>query len=77
MRVRINEPHPTALAKLSPDLRDYAVRMCDAGKRRISLRTFMAYDQLRKQLGDEKASRVIFADRAQDIIDAIKVDKVL
>lgn len=77
VRVRINEPHPTALAKLSPDLRDYAVRMCDAGKRRISLRTFMAYDQLRKQLGDEKASRVIFADRAQDIIDAIRVDKVL
>lgn len=76
VRIRINEPHPTALAKLSPDLRKYAVRMCDAGKRRISLRTFMAYDKLRKQLGDENASRVIFGSRSQDVLDAIRVDGV-
>ena len=76
VRIRINEPHPTALEKLSPDLRKYAVRMCDAGKRRISLRTFMAYDKLRKQLGDENASRVIFGSRAQDVLDAIRVDGV-
>ena len=76
VRVRINEPHPTALEKLSADLRQYAVRMCDAGKRRISLRTFMAYDKLRKQLGDENASRIIFGARAQDVLDAIKVDSI-
>lgn len=76
VRIRINTPHPTALEKLSPDLRKYAVRMCDAGKRRISLRTFMAYDKLRKQLGDEDASRVIFGARSQDVIDAIRVDGV-
>ena len=76
VRVRINEPHPTALEKLSADLRQYAVRMCDAGKRRISLRTFMAYDKLRKQLGDENASRIVFGTRAQDVLDAIKVDSI-
>jgi len=76
VRIRINQPHPTALEKLSADLRQYAVRMCDAGKRRISLRTFMAYDKLRKQLGDENASRIIFGARAQDVLDAIKVDSI-
>ena len=76
VRIRINQPHPTALEKLSTDLQLYAVRMCDAGRKRISLRTFMAYDQLRKQLGGEHAGRIIFGDRAQDVLDAIKVDSV-
>lgn len=76
VRIRINAPHPTALEKLSYDLRAYAIRMADAGKRRISLRTFMAYDKLRKQLGDEKASRIIFGERAESVLDAIRVDGV-
>jgi MoxR-like ATPase len=76
VRIRINAPHPTALEKLSRDLRDYAVRMADAGNRRISLRTFMSFDKLRKQLGDERSARIIFGDRAESILDAIAVDKV-
>ena len=76
VRIRINAPHPTALEKLSHDLRDYAVRMADAGNRRISLRTFMSFDKLRKQLGDERSARIIFGDRAESIMDAIAVDKV-
>jgi len=76
VRIRINAPHPSALEKLSYDLRDYAVRMADAGKRRISLRTFYAFDQLRKQLGDEKSAKIIFTDRATSVLDAIAIDKV-
>ena len=76
VRIRINAPHPSALEKLSADLRDYAVRMADAGKRRISLRTFYAFDKLRKQLGDEKSARIIFGDRASSVLDAIAIDKV-
>lgn len=76
VKIRINAPHPDALLRLSPDLRDYAVRMADAGKRRISLRTFMAYDKLRKQLGDERSARIIFKDRAESVLDAIAVDRV-
>lgn len=74
--IRINQPHPNALLKLSEDLRGYAVRMADAGERRISLRTFYAFDSLRKQLGDEKASKMVFRDRAQSFMDAIALDKV-
>jgi MoxR-like ATPase len=74
--IRINQPHPNALAKLSPDLRKYAIRMCDAGERRISLRTFFAFDKLRTTLGEERASNLVFGDRAQSFRDAIAVDKV-
>jgi MoxR-like ATPase len=74
--IRINQPHPDALVKLSSDLRPYALRMADAGDRRISLRTFFAYDQLRKTMGDEKAARLVFHDKAQSFLDAIAIDKV-
>jgi MoxR-like ATPase len=76
IRIRINAPHPSALEKLSSDLREYAVRMADAGKRRISLRAFMAFDKLRKELGDDRACRLVFGDRAEGLLDAIAVNRV-
>lgn len=76
VRIRINAPHPDALLTLSPDLRNYAVRMADAGERRISLRAFKAFDQLRKNLGEQRAAVLTFGARAQSILDAIAVDKV-
>lgn len=76
IRIRINAPHPTALLRLSPDLRNYAVRMADAGERRISLRAFMAFDKIRKAFGDAKAAQLTFGTRAESILDAIAVDKV-
>lgn len=76
IRIRINTPHPNALLALSPDLRKYAVRMADAGERRISLRAFMAFDKLRTAYGDEKASVLTFGNRSESILDAIAVDKV-
>ena len=76
IRIRINTPHPSALLRLSPDLRKYAVRMADAGERRISLRAFMAFDKLRTAYGDEKASILTFGNRSESILDAIAVDKV-
>jgi len=74
--IRINQPHPDALAKLSADLREYAIRMADAGERRISLRTFYAFDKLRKSLGDVEASRLVFGTQAQSVLDAIAINKV-
>jgi MoxR-like ATPase len=76
VRIRINAPHPSALQKLSPELRGYAVRMADAGKQRVSLRTFMAFDKLRKQLGDERSAKIIFGERASSVLDAMAVDKI-
>jgi hypothetical protein len=74
--IRINQPHPDALAKLSADLREYAIRMADAGERRISLRTFYAFDQLRKSLGDAEGARLVFGTQAQSVLDAIAINKV-
>jgi MoxR-like ATPase len=76
IKIRINEPHPNALLRLSPDLRGFAVAMADAGDRRISLRAFLAYDTLRKQLGAERSAVLTFGDRAQSILDAIRVESV-
>lgn len=76
VRIRINAPHPSALLGLSEDLREFAVRMADAGPRRISLRAFYAFDKLRKGLGKEKAANIVFGKRAESILDAIAINKV-
>ena len=76
VRIRIDQPHPDALQILSRDLRGIAVRMADAGERRISLRQFMAFDSLRKGLEVERAAEIVFGNRAESILDAIKVDSV-
>ena len=74
--IRIDQPHPDALAKLSKDLREYAIRMADAGDRRISLRSFYAFDQLRKALGDVESARLVLGAQAQSFLDAIAINKV-
>ena len=79
VRIRINEPHPDALLRLSPNLRDYARRAADLGERRISLRQFMAFDTLTKSLGDQAyAAEMVFGEKlAQAVLDAIAIDTVI
>ena len=74
VQLEINEPHPDALLRMSEDLRMYAKQMCDAGERRISLRSFYAYDKLRTALGSKKSAEIVFGDRAKSFLDAIRVD---
>jgi hypothetical protein len=50
--------------------------MADAGEGRISLRAFMALDQLRKSVGMERACQLTFGVRARQILDALAVDGV-
>ncbi|NDB07401.1 MAG: hypothetical protein EBX97_01680 [Actinobacteria bacterium] len=76
IRIRIDAPHPSALLRLSPDLREYAVRMADAGDDRISLRAFIALDKLRASVGMERACSLTFGHRAKQILDALKVDGI-
>jgi MoxR-like ATPase len=76
VRIRIDAPHPQALERLSTDLRGIAVRMADAGKERISLRAFYAFDQLRSTLSLEESAEIVFGDRAGSILDAMRVDKL-
>lgn len=74
--IRVDQPHPAALEKLSCDLRPYAVRMADAGHRRISLRSFYAFDKLRISMGEDRAAEMVFGHRAQPILDGIRIDRV-
>ena len=74
VRIRINEPHPNALVKLYDDLRGMAVRMSDAGKQRISLRAFYAFDKLRSTLTIEESAEIVFGERASSVLEAMKVD---
>jgi MoxR-like ATPase len=72
--IRINEPHPNALVRLSADLREPARAMCDAGERRISLRSWYAFDKLRSALDAKTAAEMVFHSRAKSILDALKVE---
>jgi hypothetical protein len=72
--IRINEPHPNALARLSEDLRNPAKQMCDAGERRVSLRSWYAFDKLRSALDEKTAAEMVFNARAKSILDALKVE---
>lgn len=75
--IRINTPHPDALKALSADLRKPAAALADAApERRFSIRTFQSFDKLRLTLGEERAATLLFRYRAQDIIDALKVDRL-
>jgi len=74
--IRINEPHPNALSVLDSNIQEYARKMADAGDRRISLRQFYAYGKLRVIHGDERAANLIFGDRAESFLDAVRVDTV-
>ena len=73
--LRINQPHPAALAVLSPDLRNAASASADADRsRRFSIRAFMEFDKLRKSIEQERAAKIIFGKHADDIMDAVKVE---
>lgn len=76
--IRINEPHPGGVARLSPDLRAAAIASADAERsRRFSLRAFLAFDQMRKNLPQEQAARLAFGDKSyKSILDAIAVNGV-
>jgi hypothetical protein len=71
--IRIEEPHPEALDKLSPPLREVARRgfaLDDA--RRVSLRGWLSLDRLRHELGLELACAVAFGlERGAQLYDAI------
>ncbi len=76
VRIRIDQPHPEAIERLSRDLRGIAVQLADAGERRVSLRTLFAFDKIRKIHGEERSAEIIFGSRAEDILDGMKVERV-
>ena len=64
-----------AVATLSEDLRGPALQgSLGEASRRVSLRSFYAFDRLREALGAPRAARLIFGDvDGQAILDALAI----
>jgi hypothetical protein len=73
--LRIDRPHPDAVQGLSADLRAPALAgSLGESSRRVSLRSFYAFDQLRRHHGDRRAAALVFGEaRALGILDALAV----
>ena len=72
--IRIDRPHVSALASLSGDLRGPAL----AGSlgppgRRVSLRSFYAFDELRRCHGAARAAHLVFGEGAEGVLDALTI----
>lgn len=76
--VRIDRPHPSALARLSADLRGPALTGSIGPEgRRVSLRSFYAFDELRRHHGAANAARLVFGiAAAQGVLDALAIGAV-
>ncbi|MGH3732396.1 MAG: AAA family ATPase [Acidimicrobiales bacterium] len=77
VRIRIDRPPLGAVERLSQDLRGAAL----AGSlgpegRRVSLRSFYAFDELRMHHGPQRAAELVFGASAQGILDALNIGAV-
>lgn len=72
--LEVNAVHPGALQALNPDIQKAARdTVALPAERRISIRAWQAFGQLRPALGEELATRVVFGQRAGDVLDALKL----
>ena len=72
VRVRVDRPHPDAVVRLSEDLRASALTgSLGPEGRRVSLRSFYAFDDLRRRYGDRRAADLVFGDAAPGVLDAL------
>ncbi|MDH2903890.1 MAG: AAA family ATPase [Actinomycetota bacterium] len=76
--IRIDRPHPHAVATLSEDLRAPAMNgSIGESERRVSLRSFYAFDQLRSHLGADRAAQLIFGSTAGPaVLDALSISSL-
>ena len=75
IRIRVDRPHPSSVANLSEDLREPALHGSLAPHgRRVSLRSFYAFDSLRRQLGAPRAAQLVFGDDVgRTVLDALRI----
>jgi MoxR-like ATPase len=76
--LRIDQPHRDALAQLSEDLRGPAAQgSLGPPERRVSLRTFYAFDLLRSRYGSERAAQLVFGDEHADaVLDVLTIGAI-
>jgi MoxR-like ATPase len=67
--LRINTPHPDALARIPEQYRSTAVALADSNdEARASMRAFLELSRLEIHIGRAEAARLIFGDRAADLV---------
>ena len=73
--IRVDRPHPAAVASLSADLRAPAIAgSLGPTSRRVSLRSFYAFDELRRHCGATRAAHLIFGvDEGNSVLDAFAI----
>jgi MoxR-like ATPase len=76
--IRVDRPHPSAVARLSGDLRAPALAgSLGPEQRRVSLRSFYAFDELRRHHGPSRAAFLVFGEGvAQSVLDALVIGAV-
>jgi MoxR-like ATPase len=76
--IRIDRPQVSALASLSGDLRAPALAgSLGPASRRVSLRSFYAFDELRRHLGPTRAAQLVFGeDAATSVLDALAIASI-
>ena len=73
--IHIDEVAPPAIARLPADLRGVAKNagIVKTEQRRISIRVWNEFARLREQLGVETAAHCVFGDRADAVLDHLKI----
>lgn len=75
VQVRVRDVHPAALAGLPKDLQEAARKTAahTDEARRVGLRSWQNYAELRAVVDEELAGRAVFGARAADVLDALKL----
>lgn len=77
IRIELKEINPEAVASLSADLRKFASPATlvgqGAARQSVGMRALAGFDRIRKNLGDEKASALVFGPRSDDFLTALKL----
>jgi MoxR-like ATPase len=73
--IRVDRPHPSSVVGLSSDLRAPALAgSLGPAERRVSLRSFYAFDDLRRHCGATRAAHLVFgAASASSVLDALTI----
>lgn len=73
IRVNVTQPHPAAIESLPEDLRAAAAGLDPATDRAGDLRAWRTFGELRNTLDAETAAAAVFAHRALDVLDALRL----
>ena len=72
--IKIDTPHPQAIEKLSPDLRDFTKRCYSTSDVSISYRSIYNFNKLRKSFrNDDIAGNLVFSENYNEILATIKL----